>query len=144
MVGIRDPELSEVVKRAWTKESDLTSLCNLGEFHLRKKLYINPSSNLAIAAVTTPSGPKDKRTKKVGTDEACQTPSLSVKTPAIPTSEDMEKAIEKVLEKRKAARPPRLPRDQILCHRCQKMGHYSRECRAPKPVPRENPTTENQ
>ena len=44
--GIRDPELQSVIRIAWQPRMSLHALCEIGDYHIRKKLYSRVVDNL--------------------------------------------------------------------------------------------------
>ena len=100
----------------------LNELCELGEHHLKKQLYV-PLPTVALAAIgeEKPTAVEGKKDSPIA-------------------SEDVEKIVKRILGSQRRWKK-RVPRPESVCYRCQEKGHFARECTSPAPVP-ESPVPE--
>ena len=131
--GIRDSELQAVIRTAWQPRMTLQALCEIGEYHLRKKLYSRTIDTSFVAAVVedlqVPEAPSKGKEKK-------EEPAKTASPPMGMTDAEVEALIKRILGEKGKAKKPKLPKEQMQCYRCQEKGHVARECIAPTPVPR--------
>ena len=128
--GIRDPELREVVRTGWRSKMTIDDLCDLGEYHAHKKLYVTGTTTVSTANSLVESVPIP-RPEEIKTPEKGKEPPDSWET-------TVETIVNKILEtqrKNRKPRPPKLPMKDRICHRCQQKGHLARTCPALVPIP---------